>query len=77
MAGTSDSLSPALERVLANFSGILRSVCWRYHFTGDDVDELVQEVRIRLWRAHGELASTPFGCGGNVRSVHDVRERPL
>ena len=45
MAGTSDSLSPALERVLANFSGILRSVCWRYHFTGDDVDELVQEVQ--------------------------------
>ena len=65
MAGTSDSLSPALERVLANFSGILRSVCWRYHFTGDDVDELVQEVRIRLWRAHGELA----GASEHIASI--------
>lgn len=57
MAVSSDQLSPALERALGKFSGILRQICWRYHFSGDDVDELVQEVRIRLWRAHGELES--------------------
>jgi RNA polymerase sigma-70 factor (ECF subfamily) len=57
MATPSDQLSPALDRALAKFSGILRQVCWRYRFSGDDVDELVQEVRIRLWRAHGELTA--------------------
>ena len=57
MSTTPDPLSPALERALGNFPGVLRRVCWRYRFTGSDVDELVQEVRIRLWRAHGELAT--------------------
>lgn len=28
-------------------------MCWRYRFAGADADELIQEVRIRLWRAHG------------------------
>lgn len=53
MATQPDSLSPALEQVLASFAGTLRRVCWRYRFSGADADELVQEVRIRLWRAHG------------------------
>jgi RNA polymerase sigma factor (sigma-70 family) len=53
MATAPDSLSPALERVLQKFAGVVRRVCWRYHFTGSEVDELVQEVRIRLWQAHG------------------------
>src|SRR6478672_9763405 len=53
MATAPDSLSPALERVLEKFAGVVRRVCWRYHFTGAEVDELMQEVRIRLWHAHG------------------------
>jgi RNA polymerase sigma factor (sigma-70 family) len=53
MSTTPDSLSPALERVLEKFGGIVRRVCWRYHFTGAEVDELLQEVRIRLWHPHG------------------------
>ena len=65
MDGASESLSPALERVLAKFSGTLRSVCWRYHFTGADVDELLQEVRIRLWRAHGEVP----GASEHIASI--------
>ena len=56
MATAPDSLSPALERVLERFGGVVRRVCWRYHFTGADVDELMQEVRIRLWHAHGGQA---------------------
>jgi RNA polymerase sigma factor (sigma-70 family) len=53
MSTASDSFSPALERLLDKFGGIVRRVCWQYHFTGADVDELLQEVRIRLWHAHG------------------------
>ena len=53
MSTAPDSLSLALERVLQKFGGIVRRVCWRYGFTGADVDELLQEVRIRLWHAHG------------------------
>jgi RNA polymerase sigma factor (sigma-70 family) len=53
MSTAPDSLSPALERVLEKFAGIVRRVCWRYHFAGAEVDELMQEVRIRLWHAHG------------------------
>jgi len=57
MAATPDSISPALERALGKFPGILRRVCWRTGLGADDLDELLQEVRIRLWRAHGELAT--------------------
>jgi RNA polymerase sigma-70 factor, ECF subfamily len=53
MATAPDSLSPVLENVLEKFGGVVRRVCWRYHFRGAEVDELMQEVRIRLWRAHG------------------------
>jgi RNA polymerase sigma-70 factor (ECF subfamily) len=53
MSTAPDSLSPALERVLEKFAGIVRRVCWRYRFSGAEVDELMQEVRIRLWHAHG------------------------
>jgi RNA polymerase sigma factor (sigma-70 family) len=53
MSTAPDALSPALERLLEKFAGVVRRVCWRYHFTGSDVDELMQEVRIRLWHAHG------------------------
>lgn len=60
-----DQLSPALERALGKFSGILRQVSWRYRFSGADVDELVQEVRIRLWRAHGEVA----GASEHIASI--------
>jgi DNA-directed RNA polymerase specialized sigma24 family protein len=53
MSTAPDSISPALERVLEKFEGVIRRVCWRYRFTGAEVDELLQEVRIRLWHAHG------------------------
>jgi hypothetical protein len=47
MATAPDTLSPAFERLLQKFPGTLRRVCWRYHLTGVEVDELFQEVRIR------------------------------
>lgn len=53
MSTEPDRLSPALERALGTFAGRFRHVCWRYRLSNADADELLQEVRIRLWRAHG------------------------
>ncbi|HEY8257281.1 MAG TPA: RNA polymerase sigma factor [Gemmatimonadales bacterium] len=64
MSTEADRLSPALEKTLGNFAGILRRVCWRYRLSGDDADELIQEVRIRLWRAHGGADQGPENIAG-------------
>lgn len=50
---TPDSLSSTLEAVVSRFAGMVRSVSWRHRLSDDDVDEVMQQVRIRLWRAHG------------------------
>ncbi len=54
MGSQAERLSPALEDVIGQFTGILRHVCWRHRLTGADADELVQEVRVRLWHAHAD-----------------------
>ena len=57
-----DQLSSALETVLANFAAMVRRVGWRHHLSDADVDEVMQEVRIRLWRAHAgseQIARAP------------------
>jgi RNA polymerase sigma factor (sigma-70 family) len=46
-----DRLSSALEGVLARYTRLLRSVAFRHGLMAEDVEELVQEVRVRLWRA--------------------------
>src|SRR3954471_22625604 len=55
LAGTPapDPLSASLEAVITKFAGMLRSVGWRYRLSEADLDELLQQVRIRLWRAQG------------------------
>ena len=65
MSTAPDPLSPALDRALGNFPGVLRRVCWRYRFSGSDVDELLQEIRIRLWRAHRERET----AGEHIASI--------
>ena len=47
----SDSVSRALESVLTRYSGVLRTVGARYRLPMSDLDELTQEVRVRLWGA--------------------------
>jgi RNA polymerase sigma-70 factor (ECF subfamily) len=47
----SDHLSTALETVMANFAGMVKRVGWRHRLSDADIDEVMQEVRIRLWRA--------------------------
>lgn len=49
-----DSLSPALEATLARYAGLVRQVSQRHGLSGNDVDEVMQAVRIRLWKALGE-----------------------
>jgi RNA polymerase sigma factor (sigma-70 family) len=46
-----DALSAALERVLERFGTRVRHVASRYRLQGDDLDELLQQVRLRLWQA--------------------------
>jgi RNA polymerase sigma factor (sigma-70 family) len=56
----STDVSEALERLLAQFASRLRRVGLRTGLRDQDLDELLQEVRIRLWRAlqTGEKIST-------------------
>jgi RNA polymerase sigma factor (sigma-70 family) len=50
-ASAPDPLSPALEAVVTKFAGMVRSVGWRHRLSDQDVDEVMQQVRIRLWQA--------------------------
>jgi RNA polymerase sigma factor (sigma-70 family) len=49
-----DPLSPALETVVSRFAGMVRGVGWRHRLSEADIDELMQQVRIRLWQAQGQ-----------------------
>jgi len=51
MTEHADRLSPALERLLIRFGEMVRRVGRRHRLADSDVDEVVQEVRVRLWRA--------------------------
>jgi DNA-directed RNA polymerase specialized sigma24 family protein len=51
MSTETDSTSDALESVVNRFANMVRSVGHRHGLSDDDVDEVVQEVRIRLWRS--------------------------
>jgi RNA polymerase sigma factor (sigma-70 family) len=46
-----DALSAALEGVVARFARMVRSVGARHGLSESDLDEVLQEVRIRLWRS--------------------------
>lgn len=46
-----DTVSPALESVIGRFRAMVRSVGVRHRLPEHDLEEVVQEVRIRLWRA--------------------------
>lgn len=46
-------LSLALEAATTRFSAMVRQVGRRYRLDESALDELMQEVRIRLWRARG------------------------
>lgn len=48
-----DDVSPALETLVSRFGELLRRAGRRWGLPEQDLDELLQDVRIRLWRALG------------------------
>lgn len=43
--------SKAVEHVVGSFAGLIRRVAWKHRLEASDVDELLQDLRIRLWHA--------------------------
>lgn len=54
--------SSRLERVLAEFTGLVRRVGRKYRLSDADLDDVMQEVRIRLWRAGGGERTEPLSA---------------
>jgi RNA polymerase sigma-70 factor (ECF subfamily) len=46
-----DPISPVLERLLSRYASIVREAARRHNLSECDIDEVFQDVRIRLWRA--------------------------
>ena len=51
METAAGELSTALERVVARYAGMVRAVGLRHGLSEADVDEVMQDVRLRLWHA--------------------------
>jgi RNA polymerase sigma factor (sigma-70 family) len=47
----SDPLSRALDDLVSRAAAAVRQAGWRYGLSPDEVDEVFQDVRIRLWNA--------------------------
>ncbi len=45
------------EQSLKRYRGLLFTVCQRYSRRGADIDDLLQEVTIALWKKHAEMES--------------------
>jgi len=43
--------SALIEETVARWAGVIRRAALRYGLLGDHLDELVQDVRLRIWRA--------------------------
>jgi RNA polymerase sigma-70 factor (ECF subfamily) len=56
-----DPVSTALEAILTRFAGVVRTVGARYRLPHSELDEVVQDVRVRLWRA--------LGSGERIESI--------
>lgn len=54
MSTSQDSVSDAIEQAVAAYGAMIRRVGWQYRLSEADVDELLQDVRIRIWRARSE-----------------------
>jgi RNA polymerase sigma-70 factor (ECF subfamily) len=72
-----DALSPALDAVLRRFAGLVRGVGRRHRLDDHEMDELVQAVRVRLWRARGsgeqiEAAPTSYVYRTAITAALDV-----
>jgi RNA polymerase sigma factor (sigma-70 family) len=48
-----DRSASTLDAALTGFTEMVRRVAWRHRLSDADVDEVMQEVRIRIWKASG------------------------
>src|ERR1700675_3385004 len=46
-----DSSSPAIEAAVVRWGGLIRRAALRHGLAGADIEEVVQDLRIRMWRA--------------------------
>ncbi len=44
-------ISPAIEAAVVRWGGLIRRAATRHGLSGPDLDEVLQDLRIRLWRA--------------------------
>jgi RNA polymerase sigma-70 factor (ECF subfamily) len=49
--GVSHDVSPAIDHVVTKFGDSMRSTARRHGLSEDEIDDAIQDVRIRLWRA--------------------------
>lgn len=75
-----DHVSAALDTVLTRFGGMVRAIGARYRLPEAELEELVQEVRLRLWSALGtseriEAASSSYLYRASVSAAIDVIRR--
>lgn len=74
-------LSLAVETVLKRFGAMVRQVGRRYRLDESDVDEVMQEVRIRLWRAQrtseqiGEVSTSYVYRTASSAALDVIRRR--
>lgn len=74
-------LSLAVEAVLKRFGAMVRQVGRRYRLDDGDVDEVMQEVRIRLWRAQrtseqiGEVSTSYVYRTASSAALDVIRRR--
>jgi RNA polymerase sigma-70 factor (ECF subfamily) len=71
-AGTApDPTSATIEALVTQWVGIIRRAALRYHISGPDVQELEQDIRLRLWRMveRPELESRGISAGYVYRAA--------
>jgi RNA polymerase sigma-70 factor (ECF subfamily) len=62
MGTDAGEISTALEQVVARYAGMVRAVGLRHGLSEADVDEVMQDVRLRLWHARSspeKIAGSP------------------
>jgi RNA polymerase sigma-70 factor (ECF subfamily) len=59
------TLSLSIEHALARWGGLVRRAARRYGFDGPDLEEIEQDIRIRLWRALERQGENRTGVGAS------------
>jgi RNA polymerase sigma factor (sigma-70 family) len=81
VSDATDPISPALDALLARFGAMLRHIALQRGIAEDELAEVIQNLRVRLWRAHREaMAITHLGSSyvyhaGISATLDVIRER--